>query len=138
MIVAMSSAEVPKFTVVLRKAYAAGYYAMCAPGLRAARDARAAHARRSAPMAPEASVNAVYADKIAAIDDSDERAAFIAARVAEQQRRGQPAAHGQRARRRRRRRPGEGLRAELIARLRRRRRLDPHQRGRRHHLVSPV
>ena len=32
MIAAMASAEVPKYTVVLRKAYAAGYYAMCAPG----------------------------------------------------------------------------------------------------------
>src|SRR5258708_9950159 len=30
MITAMASAEVPRFTVVLRKAYAAGYYAMCA------------------------------------------------------------------------------------------------------------
>ena len=32
MIAAMSAADVPKYTVVLRKAYAAGYYAMCAPG----------------------------------------------------------------------------------------------------------
>ena len=32
MITAMASAEVPKFSVILRKSYAAGYYAMCAPG----------------------------------------------------------------------------------------------------------
>src|SRR5687768_3990910 len=32
MIAAMSSAEVPKISVVLRKAYAAGFYAMGAPG----------------------------------------------------------------------------------------------------------
>ena len=43
MITAMASAEVPKFSVILRKSYAAGYYAMCAPGLRAPRLDRAAH-----------------------------------------------------------------------------------------------
>jgi acetyl-CoA carboxylase carboxyltransferase component len=32
MLAAMSSAAVPKFTVIVRKAYAAGFYAMCAPG----------------------------------------------------------------------------------------------------------
>ena len=32
MITAMASAEVPKLSVILRKSYAAGYYAMCAPG----------------------------------------------------------------------------------------------------------
>ncbi len=42
LITAMSSAEVPKISVVLRKTYAAGFYAMCAPGLRAAGHARAA------------------------------------------------------------------------------------------------
>ena len=78
----MSSAEVPKFTIVLRKAYAAGYYAMCAPGF----EPRATLALPSAfigAMGPEASVNAVYAGKIAAIEDEDERAAFLAARVEE-------------------------------------------------------
>jgi acetyl-CoA carboxylase carboxyltransferase component len=34
-------------------------------------------------MGPEAAVNAVYANKIAEIEDPDERAAFIAARRAE-------------------------------------------------------
>ena len=96
-------------------------------GLRAARHARAAHRHDRRRWAPEASVNAVYANKIAAIEDEDERAAFVAARAAEQQRRHQPAAHGRRPRRRRGRRAGERLRAELVARLRRRRRLDPHQ-----------
>ena len=32
MLTAMASAEVPRLTVVMRKAYAAGYYAMCCPG----------------------------------------------------------------------------------------------------------
>lgn len=84
MIAAMSSADVPKITVVLRKAYAAGFYAMCAPGF----EPRATVALPTAtigPMSAEASVNAMYAKKIAAIDDSGERAAYVAARTAEQQ-----------------------------------------------------
>jgi acetyl-CoA carboxylase carboxyltransferase component len=83
MITAMSSAEVPKFSVILRKSYAAGYYAMCAPGF----EPRASLALPTAtigPMAAEASVNAMYAKKIAEIDDPDERAAYIAERTEEQ------------------------------------------------------
>ncbi|WP_308252278.1 acyl-CoA carboxylase subunit beta [Pseudonocardia sp. KRD291] len=84
MIVAMASAEVPKYTVVLRKAYAAGFYAMCAPGF----EPRATLALPTAtigPMGAQASVNAVYANKIAAISDPAERAEFVAARTVEQQ-----------------------------------------------------
>jgi acetyl-CoA carboxylase carboxyltransferase component len=84
MVTAMASAEVPKFSVVLRKAYAAGFYAMCAPGF----EPRATIALPTAAigtMSAEASVNAVYANKIAAIDDPDERAAFVAARKVEQE-----------------------------------------------------
>ncbi|TDP98140.1 acyl-CoA carboxylase subunit beta [Labedaea rhizosphaerae] len=84
LVTAMASAEVPRFTVVLRKAYAAGYYAMCAPGF----EPRATLALPTATigtMAPEASVNAMYANRIAAIEDPDERADFIARRVAEQE-----------------------------------------------------
>jgi len=58
MVTAMASAEVPKFTVVLRKAYAAGFYAMCSPGF----EPRATLALPTATigtMAAEASVNAV-------------------------------------------------------------------------------
>ncbi|MFC7656409.1 acyl-CoA carboxylase subunit beta [Pseudonocardia benzenivorans] len=68
MLVAMASAEVPRFTVVLRKAYAAGYYAMCAPGF----EPRATLALPTATigtMAPEASANAMYANRIAQIED---------------------------------------------------------------------
>ena len=135
MITAMASAEVPRFTVVLRKAYAAGYYAMCAPGF----EPRATLALPTATigtMAPEASANAMYANRIAQIEDPAERAAYVAARVAEQEaelnllRMGselvvdavvEPA----------------GLRAELIARLAA---ADGWERtpGRRHHVVSPV
>jgi acetyl-CoA carboxylase carboxyltransferase component len=83
MITAMASAEVPKITVVLRKAYAAGYYAMCAPGF----EPRATIALPTAtigPMSAEASVNAVYANKVEAIKDDAERAAFVAERADEQ------------------------------------------------------
>jgi acetyl-CoA carboxylase carboxyltransferase component len=84
MVTAMASAEVPRFTVVLRKAYAAGYYAMCAPGF----EPRATLALPTATigtMAPEASANAMYANRIAQIEDPEERESFIARRVAEQE-----------------------------------------------------
>jgi acetyl-CoA carboxylase carboxyltransferase component len=84
LVTAMSSAEVPRFTVVLRKAYAAGYYAMCAPGF----EPRATLALPTATigtMSPEASANAMYANRIAAIEDPAERAEFVARRVAEQE-----------------------------------------------------
>jgi acetyl-CoA carboxylase carboxyltransferase component len=83
MITAMASAEVPKFSVILRKSYAAGYYAMCAPGF----EPRASIALPGAtigPMAAEASVNAMYAKKIEAIGDPAARAAFVDERLAEQ------------------------------------------------------
>ncbi|TWP34470.1 acyl-CoA carboxylase subunit beta [Leekyejoonella antrihumi] len=84
MIAAMASADVPKFSVILRKAYAAGFYAMCAPGFEP-RATLALPTGSIGPMVASASVNAVYANKIAAIADPDERAAFVAARTAEQE-----------------------------------------------------
>ncbi len=83
MITAMASAEVPKFSVIIRKSYAAGYYAMCAPGF----EPRASIALPTAtigPMAAEASVNAMYAKKIAEIDDVEQRDAYISDRIEEQ------------------------------------------------------
>jgi acetyl-CoA carboxylase carboxyltransferase component len=83
MVAAMSSAEVPKFTVIVRKAYAAGFYAMCAPGF----EPRATLALPTATigaMSAEASANAVYARKIEEIEDLEEREKFVAARIAEQ------------------------------------------------------
>jgi acetyl-CoA carboxylase carboxyltransferase component len=135
MVTAMASAEVPRFTVVLRKAYAAGYYAMCAPGF----EPRATLALPTATigtMAPEASVNAMYANRIAAIEDADERADFVARRVAEQEaemnllRMGSDLVVDAVVE------PGD-LRAELVRRL-----ADAagweRTPGRRHHNVSPV
>ena len=82
MISAISEATVPKICVVVRKAYGAGLYAMAGPGFEP--DATIAlPTAKIAVMGAEAAVNAVYANKIAAIDDEAERAAFVAARRAE-------------------------------------------------------
>jgi len=82
MITAVSEATVPQVSVVLRKAYGAGLYAMAGPGF--GPDAcLALPTARIAVMGPEAAVNAVYANKIEAILDDDERAAFVADRRAE-------------------------------------------------------
>lgn len=79
MITAVSEATVPKFCVVVRKAYGAGLYAMAGPGF--APDATLAlPTAKIAVMGAEAAVNAVYANKIAGITDDSEREAFVAAR----------------------------------------------------------
>jgi acetyl-CoA carboxylase carboxyltransferase component len=135
MVTAMASAEVPKFSVILRKANAAGFYAMCAPGF----EPRATIALPTAtigPMSPEASVNAVYANKIASIDDPDERQAFIAERTAEQAadlsllNMGSNLVVDTVV-------PPERLRTELIARLAQADRWERRPPSR-HHVISPV
>jgi acetyl-CoA carboxylase carboxyltransferase component len=81
MITAISEATVPKICVVVRKAYGAGLYAMAGPGFEP--DATIAlPTAKIAVMGAEAAVNAVYANKIAALPESG-RAAFIEARRAE-------------------------------------------------------
>ena len=77
MVTAVSEATVPKISVVVRKAYGAGLYAMSGPAF-GPEATLALPTAKIAVMGPEAAVNAVYANKIAAIDDLDERAAFIA------------------------------------------------------------
>jgi len=82
MITAVSEATVPKVSVIVRKAYGAGLYAMAGPAF----DPDACLALPSAQIAvmgPEAAVNAVFANKIAAIADAGERAEFVADRRAE-------------------------------------------------------
>jgi acetyl-CoA carboxylase carboxyltransferase component len=77
MITAVSEATVPKVSVIVRKAYGAGLYAMAGPAF----DPEATLAlptAKIAVMGPEAAVNAVYANRIAAIDDPAEREAFVA------------------------------------------------------------
>jgi acetyl-CoA carboxylase carboxyltransferase component len=67
MVSAVASATVPQFCVIVRKAYGAGLYAMGGPGF--APDATIAlPTARVAVMGPEAAVNAVYANKIAAVE----------------------------------------------------------------------
>ena len=66
MITAVSEATVPQVSVIVRKAYGAGLYAMAGPGF--GPDAcLALPTARIAVMGPEAAVNAVYANKIEAI-----------------------------------------------------------------------
>ncbi|PAQ15981.1 carboxylase [Bacillaceae bacterium SAOS 7] len=75
MIFAMSEATVPKMTVIVRKAYGAGLYAMAGPAFEPD-CCIALPTAQIAVMGPEAAVNAVYANKIAALPE-EERAAFI-------------------------------------------------------------
>ena len=80
MVTAITEATVPKLCVVVRKAYGAGLYAMCGPAF----DPEATIAlptAKIAVMGPDAAVNAVFANKIAAIEDEDERAAFVAEQI---------------------------------------------------------
>jgi acetyl-CoA carboxylase carboxyltransferase component len=82
MITAVSEATVPKISVIVRKAYGAGLYAMAGPAFGS--DAVLALPQaRIAVMGAEAAVNAVFANKIAAIDDDDERTAYVEERRAE-------------------------------------------------------
>ena len=82
MITAIAEATVPKLCVVVRKAYGAGLYAMAGPGFEP--DVTLAlPTAKIAVMGAEAAVNAVYANKIAAIGDELERDAFIRAKRAE-------------------------------------------------------
>jgi acetyl-CoA carboxylase carboxyltransferase component len=82
MITAVAEATVPQVSVILRKAYGAGLYAMAGPGFMP--DACIAlPTAKIAVMGPQAAVNAVYANKIEEIADLDERAAFVAEMRAE-------------------------------------------------------
>ena len=65
--------------MIVRKAYGAGLYAMCGPAF----DPDACLALPTAQIAvmgPEPAVNAVFYNRIHAIEDPDERAAFVADR----------------------------------------------------------
>jgi acetyl-CoA carboxylase carboxyltransferase component len=76
MITAVSEATVPKISVIVRKAYGAGLYAMSGPAFEP--DAcLALPSAKIAVMGPEAAINAVYANKIAEIDDEAERERFV-------------------------------------------------------------
>ena len=76
MVTAVSEATVPKVSVIVRKAYGAGLYAMSGPAFEPEATI-ALPTARIAVMGPEAAVNAVYANRIAAIDDPSARSAFV-------------------------------------------------------------
>jgi acetyl-CoA carboxylase carboxyltransferase component len=73
MISAVSEANVPKISVIVRKAYGAGLYAMAGPAFDP--DCCIALPTASiAVMGPQAAINAVYYNQLQAIEDPDERA----------------------------------------------------------------
>jgi acetyl-CoA carboxylase carboxyltransferase component len=77
MISAVSRATVPKLSVVIRKAYGAGLYAMAGPAFEP--DACLALPQAQiAVMGPEAAINAVYFNQIQELDDEAERERFVA------------------------------------------------------------
>jgi acetyl-CoA carboxylase carboxyltransferase component len=72
MIAALSEATVPKISVIVRKAYGAGLYAMAGPAFEP--DAVVALPGASiAVMGPQAAVNAVHLNRLQAIEDEAER-----------------------------------------------------------------
>src|SRR5256714_10768611 len=76
MISAVSEATVPKLSVIVRKAYGAGLYAMAGPAFEP--DACIALPwARIAVMGPQAAINAVYYNQVQAIQDPEERAKFV-------------------------------------------------------------
>ena len=75
MLAMMSEATVPKISVVVRKAYGAGLYAMAGPGFEPD-CCIALPTAQIAVMGPEAAVNAVYANKIAELSE-EEKHTFI-------------------------------------------------------------
>ncbi|MGH9119857.1 MAG: acyl-CoA carboxylase subunit beta [Acidimicrobiales bacterium] len=76
LITAVSEATVPKVSVIVRKAYGAGLYAMSGPAFEPEATI-ALPTAKIAVMGPEAAVNAVFANRIAAIDDREEQEQFV-------------------------------------------------------------
>src|SRR5699024_9975038 len=70
MISSMAEATVPKISVIVRKAYGAGLYAMAGPAFEPD-CCIALPSAQIAVMGPEAAVNAVYANKIQELTEED-------------------------------------------------------------------
>jgi acetyl-CoA carboxylase carboxyltransferase component len=70
MIMAMSEATVPRISVILRKAYGAGLYAMSGPGFEP-EVSIALPSAMIAVMGPSAAVNAVYFNKLQGLEDEE-------------------------------------------------------------------
>ncbi|MDN4523526.1 acyl-CoA carboxylase subunit beta [Fictibacillus fluitans] len=76
LIAAMSDVTVPKISVIVRKAYGAGLYAMAGPAFEPD-CCIALPTAQIAVMGPEAAVNAVYSNKINEIEDPKERVMYV-------------------------------------------------------------
>jgi methylmalonyl-CoA decarboxylase subunit alpha len=76
MISAVSEATVPKISVIVRKAYGAGLYAMAGPAF-GSDSCIALPGARIAVMGPEAAINAVFLNQIQEIEDEAERERFV-------------------------------------------------------------
>ncbi|RKD24085.1 carboxylase [Ammoniphilus oxalaticus] len=76
MIAAMAQATTPKISVIVRKAYGAGLYAMAGPAFEPD-CCLALPTAQIAVMGPEAAVNAVYRNKINEFEDQEQRQEFI-------------------------------------------------------------
>jgi methylmalonyl-CoA decarboxylase subunit alpha len=76
MISAVSEATVPKISVVVRKCYGAGLYAMAGPAFEPD-CCLALPTAQIAVMGPEAAINAVFYNQIQAIEDPEERERFV-------------------------------------------------------------
>ncbi|MBY0370171.1 acyl-CoA carboxylase subunit beta [bacterium] len=81
MIYALSNARVPKISLVVRKAFGAGLYAMAGPAF-GSDCVLALPPAQIAVMGPEPAVNAVYYNKIAELPE-ESRKAFVAEKIAE-------------------------------------------------------
>ncbi len=79
MISAVSEATVPKISVIVRKCYGAGLYAMAGPAFEPD-CCIALPTAQIAVMGPEAAINAVFYNQIQKITDEAERAAFVEAK----------------------------------------------------------
>jgi acetyl-CoA carboxylase carboxyltransferase component len=82
MISAVSEATVPTISVIVRKCYGAGLYAMAGPAFEPD-CCIALPTAQIAVMGPEAAINAVFYNQIQAIEDPGERADFVEAKRAE-------------------------------------------------------
>jgi acetyl-CoA carboxylase carboxyltransferase component len=82
MISAVSEATVPKISVIVRKCYGAGLYAMAGPAFEPD-CCLALPTAQIAVMGPEAAINAVFYNQIQAIEDPEERAVFVEAKRTE-------------------------------------------------------
>jgi propionyl-CoA carboxylase beta subunit len=82
MISAVSEATVPTISVIVRKCYGAGLYAMAGPAFEPD-CCLALPTAQIAVMGPEAAINAVFYNQIQAIEDPEKQAEFVEAKRAE-------------------------------------------------------